>query len=143
MSWQSGKGGGRDGPWGGGPKPGSKTPNTSFDDLIRQGQGWLGRIMPGGGSPRTTIVLGILALAGFGAWTAYYTVPSDSVAVVQRFAKRHPQMSWVIFTPERSVRWDKSRLWHAPGVARDAVPAEGDTAGWLACCQHIFKLPSD
>ena len=29
----------------------------------------------------------VLALAGLGAWTAYYTVPSDSVAVVQRFGK--------------------------------------------------------
>jgi membrane protease subunit HflK len=29
----------------------------------------------------------ILILAGVGAWTAYYTVPSDSVAVVQRFGK--------------------------------------------------------
>ncbi len=31
--------------------------------------------------------LAVLALAGLGAWTAYYTVPSDSVAVVQRFGK--------------------------------------------------------
>jgi modulator of FtsH protease HflK len=84
MPWQSGNGG-RDGPWGGGPKPGPKIYNGSFEHLILRGQGWLGRIMPGGGSPRTAIVLGILALAGFGAWTAYYTVPSDSVAVVQRF----------------------------------------------------------
>ena len=33
------------------------------------------------------IVLAVLALVGLGAWTAYYTVPSDSVAVVQRFGK--------------------------------------------------------
>src|SRR5207249_7216830 len=42
--------------------------------------------MPAGG-PRSAIVLAILALVGLGAWTAYYTVPSDSVAVVQRFGK--------------------------------------------------------
>ena len=29
----------------------------------------------------------VLALAVLGAWTAYYTVPSDSVAVIQRFGK--------------------------------------------------------
>ena len=42
--------------------------------------------MPSGG-PRRAIVLAVLALVGLGAWTAYYTVPSDSVAVVQRFGK--------------------------------------------------------
>jgi membrane protease subunit HflK len=42
--------------------------------------------MPGGSS-RGIIVLAILALIGLGAWTSYYTVPSDSVAVVQRFGK--------------------------------------------------------
>ncbi|MGB8526098.1 MAG: SPFH domain-containing protein, partial [Rhodoplanes sp.] len=39
------------------------------------------------GSPRSVIVLAILVVVGVGAWTAYYTVPSDSVAVVQRFGK--------------------------------------------------------
>jgi membrane protease subunit HflK len=48
-----------------------------FEDLVRQGK----QIMP------RVIVLAVLALAGLGAWTAYYTVPSDSVAVVQRFGK--------------------------------------------------------
>ena len=32
-------------------------------------------------------VLAALVLVGLGLWTAYYTVPSDSVAVVQRFGK--------------------------------------------------------
>src|SRR3546814_14085703 len=43
-------------------------------------------MMPSG-SPRGLIILAVLALVGLGAWTAYYTVPSDSVAVVQRFGK--------------------------------------------------------
>ena len=34
-----------------------------------------------------TLRLAVLALLGLGVWTAYYTVPSDSVAVVQRFGK--------------------------------------------------------
>src|SRR5580693_3372792 len=42
--------------------------------------------MPSGGL-RPAIVLAVVALFGLGAWTAYYTVPSDSVAVVQRFGK--------------------------------------------------------
>jgi membrane protease subunit HflK len=72
---------GRGGPWGSGPKPGS-----DIQDLVRQGQDRLKQIMPGGG-PRRVIVFVVLALVGLGAWTAYYTVPSDSVAVVQRFGK--------------------------------------------------------
>jgi modulator of FtsH protease HflK len=73
--------GGRRGPWGSGARPGS-----DLEDLIGQGQDRLKQIMPTG-SPRSAIVLAVLALVGLGAWTAYYTVPSDSVAVVQRFGK--------------------------------------------------------
>jgi modulator of FtsH protease HflK len=40
-----------------------------------------------GGGPRRAIGWAVLALLGIGTWTAYYTVPSDSVAVVQRFGK--------------------------------------------------------
>src|SRR6201987_3942434 len=80
MPWQSGNGGPR-GPWGTGAKPGS-----NLEDLVRQGQDRLSQIMPGG-NPRGLIVLTVLALVGLAVWTAYYTVPSDSVAVVQRFGK--------------------------------------------------------
>lgn len=76
--------GGRGDPWGSGVKPA-----TEFEDLVRQGQDRLKQIMPGDG-PRGVIgviLVAILALAGLGAWTAYFTVPSDSVAVVQRFGK--------------------------------------------------------
>jgi membrane protease subunit HflK len=72
---------GRRGPWGGGVKP-----DSDWEDLVRQGQDRLRQIMPTGG-PRRAIVLVILALAALVAWTTYYTVPSDSVAVVQRFGK--------------------------------------------------------
>jgi membrane protease subunit HflK len=40
-----------------------------------------------GGRVRGVLVLAALVLVGLGLWTAYYTVPSDSVAVVQRFGK--------------------------------------------------------
>jgi modulator of FtsH protease HflK len=79
------------GPWGGGgrgPVGGGRGPNVGpdFEALIKQGQDRLRRIMPSGG-PRGAILLAILAVIGFGIWTGYYTVPSDSVAVVQRFGK--------------------------------------------------------
>ena len=59
---------------------------SDFEDLVRQGQDRLKQIMPGGGPPNI-IILAVLALIAWGAWSAYYTVPSDSVAVVQRFGK--------------------------------------------------------
>jgi len=81
MPTQNGNGGPR-GPWGRPDRPGS-----DIEDLVRQGQDRLKQIMPGAGPRGVIIVLAVLALAGFGIWTAYYTVPSDSVAVVQRFGK--------------------------------------------------------
>jgi membrane protease subunit HflK len=54
--------------------------------VVQRARNRLKQIMPGGG-PRGVILLVLIILAGLGAWTAYYTVPSDSVAVVQRFGK--------------------------------------------------------
>jgi membrane protease subunit HflK len=76
--------GGRGGPWGSG-----TSPNPDLENLIRQGQDRLKQIMPSGG-PRSAIfytILVLVFLGAWGAWTAYYTVPSDSVAIVQRFGK--------------------------------------------------------
>ena len=77
------EGGNQGGPWGGrgGPSP-------DLEALIRQGQARLKRIMPGG-TPRAIVIVGIVfvLLAAFVVWSGVYTVPSDSVAVVQRFGK--------------------------------------------------------
>jgi len=73
--------GGAGNPWGGGASHGS-----DLEHLVRGGQHRFKQIIPGGGS-RGVIALALLALAGVVAWTASYTVPSDSVAVVQRFGK--------------------------------------------------------
>jgi membrane protease subunit HflK len=80
MPSQNGNGG-HGGPW-----RGDATPGAELEVLIREGQDRLKKIMPSGG-PRGVIALVVLALAVLGAWTAYYTVPSDSVAVIQRFGK--------------------------------------------------------
>jgi membrane protease subunit HflK len=64
---------------------GAATP-PDLDNLLRQGMGQFKQMLPRG-SPGGAIVLAVLLLIGLGAWTAYYTVPSDSVAVVQRFGK--------------------------------------------------------
>ena len=47
----------------------------------------LKRIRPGARLGGTIAAVGVLILVILGAWTAYYTVPSDSVAVIQRFGK--------------------------------------------------------
>jgi membrane protease subunit HflK len=70
----------------GGPMGQVISPGPDIEDLIRQGQDRLKQLMPSG-SPRGVIILAVLTLLGVGAWSAYYTVPSDSVAVVQRFGK--------------------------------------------------------
>jgi membrane protease subunit HflK len=59
---------------------------SDVEDLVRQGQDRFKQIMPRG-VPRGVILLAVLALAGLAAWTAFFTVPSDSVAVVQRFGR--------------------------------------------------------
>jgi len=74
--------GGRGNPWRSGANPGP----PDLEALVRQARNRLKQIMPSGG-PRGVILLVIIILAGLGVWTAYYTVPSDSVAVVQRFGK--------------------------------------------------------
>lgn len=55
-----------------------------LDALMQHGLKQL-KLPSGGGSG--LFVVAILALVGLGLWTAYYTVPSDSEAVVQRFGK--------------------------------------------------------
>lgn len=74
----------RSGNGGGGPRGAGSPPDLA--DLFRQVMARLKRMMPGGHA-RGVFVLAVLVLAGLGLWTAYYTVPSDSVAVVQRFGK--------------------------------------------------------
>src|SRR5215203_3296839 len=78
MPWQSV---GRGRPWDSGTKAGS-----DIEDLIREAQSRFKHMLTSG-VPRGVVVLAVLALVGWGAWTSYYTVPSDSVAVVQRFGK--------------------------------------------------------
>ncbi|MFL5284680.1 MAG: FtsH protease activity modulator HflK [Rhodopila sp.] len=80
MEWGDGSGR-RHGPWraGTGSEP-------DFDQLFRQGQDRFKQLMPSGNS-RNLIVIAALVALGLAAWASYYTVPSDSVAVLQRFGK--------------------------------------------------------
>ncbi len=80
---------GNQGSWGGGTgggKGGANQGPPDLEDLLRQVREWFNQLLPGGG-PRGIIAFAIIAVIALGAWTAYYTVPSDSVAVIQRFGK--------------------------------------------------------
>ena len=71
---------------GGGGKRGSRgKPGFDLEDRVQRAKDRLQQIMPSG--PRAVVLIAVLALAGIVAWTAFYTVPSDSVAVVQRFGR--------------------------------------------------------
>ena len=69
------------GPWGNSGKP-----PPDLDALLKQFEARLRQMLPSGG-PKSAIMIAALLLVAVGVWTAYYTVPSDSVAVVQRFGK--------------------------------------------------------
>jgi membrane protease subunit HflK len=67
------------GPWA---RQGSRMPD--LEDFVRQLQSRFQQFLSGGGF-REKIIIFFLILAAFIAWTSFYTVPSDSVAVLQRF----------------------------------------------------------
>jgi membrane protease subunit HflK len=58
--------------------------DPSLEALIERGRARLQELLPGGGSRGVKLGLALL-LVGMVLWTSCYTVPSDSVAVVQRF----------------------------------------------------------
>ncbi len=68
-------------PWG---KGGNHNPN--IDDLARETKDRFKNLFSGGGNKQTFSLIVALLIA-VTAWSSYYTVSSDSVAVVQRFGK--------------------------------------------------------
>ena len=56
------------------------------------------------------------------------------------FARRFANMRWAVLTPERSVRWDGTRLALGPAARRDdAPPADAGESLWLTYYEHIFN----
>ncbi len=74
------------GSWGGGAGGRGNQGPPDLGALLKQWRDQLRQLMPGGG-PRGIIIVAILTVVVLGVWTSYYTVPSDSVVVVQRFGK--------------------------------------------------------
>ena len=56
----------------------------NLEALFAKGKAWLRQLLPGRGLRGVALAVAAVLVAIF-LWTAYYTVPSDSVAVVQRF----------------------------------------------------------
>jgi membrane protease subunit HflK len=74
----------RSDPWSNGNQP-----PPDLDKLISDGINRVKKSLPGGGggSAGNILVILLVFLLGVGVWTSLFTVPSDSVAVVQRFGK--------------------------------------------------------
>ena len=81
MSSQSGGTNGGGGPWGN-----QARRNAELEEFLRQSQDRLKQAIRGGRS-RSTLIVALLILVGLASWASFYTVPSDSVAVIQRFGK--------------------------------------------------------
>ncbi|WP_320825137.1 FtsH protease activity modulator HflK [Reinekea sp.] len=64
-------------------------PPPDLDKLISDGLNRVKKSLPGGsgGGGGSILVILLVVLLGVGVWTSLFTVPSDSVAVVQRFGK--------------------------------------------------------
>ena len=113
MPWkQQGGGGpgGGQGPWGGGGGGGGRPP-PDFEDVLRQGQDRIRRMIPGGlGSGRGVLflVVGVLAL-----WllSGFYRVQPDEQGVVLRFGEwvKTPRPVSTITFPARSNQWRPPR----------------------------------
>ena len=53
-------------------------------------------------------------------------------AVATELARREPARQWILLTPDRSMRWDGTRLLSAPGIAPLQQPGEANDAGaWV------------
>lgn len=72
----------RPGPSGGGPPP-------DLESLLRDVRRQLRGLLPGGNGHASAWIAAaiLLAFTALLAWSAWYTVPSDSVAVIQRFGR--------------------------------------------------------
>ncbi|HWK48221.1 MAG TPA: FtsH protease activity modulator HflK [Stellaceae bacterium] len=93
MPWNGQGGGGGGGPWGNGPGPWARGPNggnapqsPNLDEILRRGQEWLRRFLPGGGAGPGGIV-GIIVgvLVAIWAVTGLYRVLPDEQGIVLRF----------------------------------------------------------
>jgi membrane protease subunit HflK len=82
--WQGG--GGNRGPWGQRGQGGGPTP-PDLEEILRQGQERLRRILPGGSVGGTGLILVLLAITGLWLVSGFYRVLPDEQGVVLRFGK--------------------------------------------------------
>ena len=81
-----GGGGGGRGPWGQPPGGGGQQP-PNLEDLLRRGQDRFRGVLPSGRWGGRGIVLAILLVGAFGAFSGVYRVGADEQGVVMRFGK--------------------------------------------------------
>ncbi len=68
------------------PRENDRGQPPDMDELLRRIFAKIKPLFTGGGAG-SIIGIALVAFTVFGLWTTYYTVPSDSVAIVQRFGK--------------------------------------------------------
>ena len=100
MAWNP-QGGGGQGPWGRGPAGGPQPPD--IEELLRQGQDKLKRIIPGGVGSAKGIVIALIAVAAIWLAMGTYRVDSGNQGVVQLFGKfaqtTEPGLHWFFPAP--------------------------------------------
>lgn len=119
--WGSGGGnGGGNNPWGGGGR-GNGPDGPDIDEMIRRSQERLKHAMGGGGPKGTAIIvvlalIGLLALQGLaqGHLLGFYRINDGEVAVVQRFGamvrEEQPGLRWLVPMIERYTAVSTARI---------------------------------
>ena len=131
MPWTNqGGGGGRGGPWGGGPSPWGRPPQggPNVEDIIRKSQERLRGMLPGGFGSRPGIILVVLAVAAIWLISGVYRVQPDEVGVVLRFGAfnrlANPGLNyhlpWPIENAEKPqvTRVNRTDVGYRPGLQR-------------------------
>jgi membrane protease subunit HflK len=85
MTQQNGNDSGNSGETG--PRSSDTTADSDIAGLAQRVTERFKKHMRSGGPRVVVLSFVVVALVGMGVWTAFYTVPSDSVAIVQRFGK--------------------------------------------------------
>lgn len=74
----------------------------------------------------------------------YVAFHRSSHPIIEReaswFAKRFPQMTWAILTPDGSAAWDGKSISFGPAAAAEDAPHEDDVQGlWLTYYRSIYN----
>jgi len=138
--WGSPKGGGN-GSGRGGPVP----PN--IDEVIKKIQDLIKKFMPGNGSGKKPIILGLVILIAFWALSGFYRVLPDEQGVVLRFGKfvstTQPGLNYHIPYPVETVLTPKVTKVNRIDVGFRSASDSGRTSGVADVSEESLMLTGD